>query len=401
LKNQISGNNMTRMLIKIFFLAGIMCIPVRLAASGPDNDSIQLNSPVSGEKFYLFTDRSLYAAGEKVLFRVFNVSHTLLKQNSWSRVIYIELINNHNLPVAKGKFMLNSAGASGQIDIPDTLTTGYYYIRAYTRWMRNYSPSAYCHVPLVIVNPYKTSTEEYEKLAVKSDVSGVIGSGYVNGIRCIPDKPTYGKREKVILNLEEVYPGIAPDGYCITVIKNGYLDTDYFYDTRQEENIRLNMSGEFYYPETKGLSISGYVTGGEDKHPVANSSIFLTLLGNDPDCLEFKTGEGGKINMSIPHHTGSRDILLTVDTKEDKDIQIILDDEFSNEYSGMPASTINFFLDRKELVEEAMVNNQVKKSFMSAMIDTIPVTEIQPAYTQRYGGEGQKQKVLNSIGGIW
>ena len=316
---------MQRAIIIIIFLTGITYVRATRAATGPGNDSIQLNSPQYREKFYLFTDRSLYATGETVLFRVFNMSHTLLKTNNWSRVIYIELINSSHIPVTQGKYMLSSGGASGQIIIPDTLTTGSYYIRAYTKWMRNYLPSEYFHVPLVIINPYKAGTTDN---AISTSEPGDPGYGtvYVKGITCKPDKSGYGKREKVTVQLEEVYPGISPDGYCITIIKDGYLDTDYSYAPGQEGNVRAFQDGVLYHPETEGLSISGYVAGGQDRHSVANSSIFLTLLGSDPDCFEFKTDESGKINLSIPNHTGSRDILITIDSEEDEEIQIILDE---------------------------------------------------------------------------
>jgi len=366
-----------RTIIKIIFLIGIIQVPAKLSVAGPENDSILLNSPLYREKFYLFTDRSFYASGEMVLFRVFNMSHTLLKRNNWSTVIYVELINSLNTPVAQGKYLLGPGGASGQIMIPDTLTTGSYYIRAYTKWMRNYPPSVYFHVPLAILNPHKASMAGYIILTDKPGNPGS-GTGYVNGIACTPDKSSYGKREKVTVQLKEEYTGISPDGYCITTIKDGYLNTDYSYSPDQREDDQVITNGVLYYPETKGLSISGYAIGKQDRQAVAYSNIYLTLLGTDPDCFEFMTDESGKINLSIPHHTGSRDILITVDSEDDEDIQIIMDDEFSREYSGFPTSTVNFLLDRQDLVEEIIVNSQVRKSFNSAIRDTLPTSEATP-----------------------
>ena len=101
-------------------------------------DSQILNSSLYREKLYLFTDRNLYASGEKVSFRLYNLSHPLLKENNWSRVFYLELINSRNAAVARGKYQVYAWGSDGQIIIPDTVSTGHYYLRAYTRWMRNY-----------------------------------------------------------------------------------------------------------------------------------------------------------------------------------------------------------------------------------------------------------------------
>jgi hypothetical protein len=376
--NLISGNKMHRIIIIIIFLICILQVPAKLAAIGPENDSLSFNTAILKEQLYMFTDRSLYASGEPVMFRVFNMSHTLLKNNSWSRVIYVELINSRNIPVNQGKYMLDSKGASGRIMMPDTLTTGCYYIRAYTKWMRNFSPQSYAHVPLTIVNPYKTGTSIHQTYTAKPGDPGY-GTGVNQGITCKPDKSSYGKREKVTIEITGGSNNLSPDGYCIAVIKDGYLDADYSYKTDFRENNPAVTEDILYYPETKGLSISGYAVSGQDKKALIDSRLYLTLLGTEPDCFEFETDENGKIHFSIPNHTGCRDVLITAESEKDEEIRIILDDEFSREYSSFPESNVDFFIDRQDLVKEIMVYNQIERSFVSAIKDTLPVAESKAA----------------------
>ena len=365
---------MHRIIIKIIFLICILQVPAKLAAIGPENDSLSFNMSILKEQLYLFTDRSLYASGEPVMFRLFNMSHTLLKKNSWSRVIYVELINRRNIPVSQGKYIMDSTGASGRIMIPDTLTTGLYYIRAYTKWMRNYPPEAYTCVPLTIINPHKTGTGIHQTYTAKPG-NPDYGNGVVQGITCKPDKSSYGKREKITIQVTGGNKHLSPDGYCITVIKDGYLDVDYSYTPDDRENNPAIHEDVLYYPETKGLSISGYAVSGQDKKALADSRLYLTLLGTDPDCFEFGTDENGRIHFSIPNHTGCRDVLITAESETDEEVQIILDDEFSREYSSFPESTVDFFIDRQDLVKEIMVYNQIERSFVSEIKDTLPVDE--------------------------
>ena len=184
-------------------------------------DSQDLNSSLYREKLYLFTDRNLYASGEKVSFRLYNLSHPLLRENHWSRVFYLELVNSRNAAVAQGKYQVYSWGGDGQIIIPDTVSTGHYYLRAYTSWMRNYPPSEYFHLPLAIVNPRKIRSTDLSAGGKGSGLSGEV-PGPKAGISCSSDLGSYGKREKVTIQIHPDSRDSSPDGYCISVIKKGY-----------------------------------------------------------------------------------------------------------------------------------------------------------------------------------
>ncbi len=353
----------------IILLLGILQIACLDSTAQKQNDPEILSSPLYREKFCLFTDRMLYASGEPVLFRVFNQSNSLLKKNSWSKVIYVEVINQNNVPVAQGKYQLNPSGGSGALLIPDSVSSGSYYLRAYSKWMRNYSPSAYFKLPLAIVNPRNINTTDLSPLSAATEPVEE-GLGTVSGIICSTDKDSYGKREKVRISFERSTANPSPDGYCMTVIRNGYLDTNFAHIPGDEENDQTGREMVLYYPETKGLSVTGRAVSGSDRKAEAYRSIYLTLLGAAPDCYGLLTDEKGKIHMTIPYHTGARDVLLTYDPDDEKEIEISLDAEFSREYSGIPGSSVDFFRDRRDLVGELTVNRQVKLAFMPVKDDT-------------------------------
>ncbi len=130
-----------------------------------------------------------------------------------------------------------------------------------------------------------------------------------------------------------------------------------------------------YYPETRGLSVSGQVVRSQDRQAEAYSSIYVTLLGTDPDCLGFMTDESGRIHFSIPRHTDSRDILITFDPRKDEELEIIMDDEYSDDYADVPDPSDKFLTDSRILVEEVMVNNQLGRVFKSADRETTPADE--------------------------
>jgi len=87
------------------------------------------------EKIYIHQDRIRYAAGETVWFKAYrNFSK---KNDTGSGILYVDLINGMNQLVSTSQWPIDNNMAAGHINLPDTLSSGNYQLRAYTRWMQN------------------------------------------------------------------------------------------------------------------------------------------------------------------------------------------------------------------------------------------------------------------------
>jgi len=368
--------------IPAYIVVVVLCIHMRSedTHAQPLNDSALINSTYFRENLHLFADRSLYTAGEPVYFRIYNLSNKLLKEIDWSRVVYVELMNGANRPVVQGKYHLDSGGSQGEIFIPDTISSGLYYVRIYTRWMRNFPASTYYHLPLVIVNADKINTIDLS--AIRSDKETMaINNNPAGGIACIPDKVEYGKREKVTVKLNMGNSPPSEDGYCISVIRKGYLDEDFNYTPGSWDTESIQLKNPLHYPETRGISISGILVRQQDQQPAGSSMMGMTLLGSDPDFIEFGSDEKGRISLSIPHHRGNVDALITFyDNKEEKR-EIKLDSEFSGEYAVAIPSSLDFLRDRRDQLEDALLTTQLRKAFERTDRDSIIANEGDTAYT--------------------
>ena len=165
LKNLNFGQNKMKILfILIFFV-------LFTGAEYSSANGVSPNLPLRDrEKVRLFTDRNLYAAGEEIFF-----SADLAVNDSRESVIYVELITPEGDKIKSGKFKSEKGIASGCLAIPEDLFTGFYYVRAYTREMRNAGPGSYDYVPVKVINPAKNdilvSGKEYTGIAssVKPD----------------------------------------------------------------------------------------------------------------------------------------------------------------------------------------------------------------------------------------
>ncbi len=121
--------------------------------------TFQYSAPV--EKIYVHQDRTQYAAGETIWFKVYQSSSGLYPVHSG--IVYVDLIDGLNRPVATTKWKLTDGLAAGHIDLPDDVTTGFYQLRAYTLWMQNFDPSGFFTRELTIsarvADPYALTTD--------------------------------------------------------------------------------------------------------------------------------------------------------------------------------------------------------------------------------------------------
>jgi hypothetical protein len=136
------------------------------------------------EKIFLHTDRSQYLTGETLWFKVYNVDAVLNRPIAVSKVAYVEILDKDKLPVLQDKVAIDGTG-SGSIFLPASLASGNYIIRAYTSWMKNFSPEFYFKQPITIINPFvKLGLKPADKNKSKYDVQFFPeGGNFVNDLK--------------------------------------------------------------------------------------------------------------------------------------------------------------------------------------------------------------------------
>ncbi len=105
------------------------------------------------EKIFVHTDKSAYLTGEILWFKIYVVDGTVHRPLNLSKVAYIDVLDNSQVSVLQTKIELKNGVGSGSVYIPVTVSNGSYKLRAYTNWMKNFSPDYYFEKPLTIVNP--------------------------------------------------------------------------------------------------------------------------------------------------------------------------------------------------------------------------------------------------------
>lgn len=92
------------------------------------------------EKVYVHTDNSCYFVGDTLWYKAYVVRADNLVPTDLSRVLYVELLSPDGLLVERQQIVINAKGYTcGQFVLTDSLYSGYYELRAYTRWMLNFN----------------------------------------------------------------------------------------------------------------------------------------------------------------------------------------------------------------------------------------------------------------------
>ena len=104
------------------------------------------------ERIYVHTDRELYLAGEILWFKLYNVNTASNKSIDFSKVAYVEIIDKNQKPVLQAKIAIDKGSGSGSLYLPVSLPSGNYQFRAYTSWMKNFSPDFYFEKNIRLVN---------------------------------------------------------------------------------------------------------------------------------------------------------------------------------------------------------------------------------------------------------
>jgi hypothetical protein len=184
---------------------------------GKDQISIPENFSYR-EKIFLNTDRKLYLSGEIIWFKGYCTYRDKNIFSDVSKVMYVEMLDGQNKPIMSEKILLEKGTGHGSFQIPRSLQTGIYNIRAYTRWMTNFPTEYWFTDRFYVVNPFRP-LEVYAKNDKSREYNIVF---YPEGGRLIPGiKNEIGFSAKTIAGYETKLIGwvMSQTGDTITKFK--------------------------------------------------------------------------------------------------------------------------------------------------------------------------------------
>ena len=164
------------------------------------------------EKLYVHLAQEFYLTGETVWFKIYYVDGALHHSMDLSKVAYVEILDNNNQPLLQTKVALKDGKGDGSLFLPASINSGNYHVRAYTQWMRNFSPEFFFHKTISIVNSFRKLEADIPKTPKPFSVQFFPEGGNL----------VYGLKSKV------AFQGVNSNGKGIGfsgVILNGQNDT--------------------------------------------------------------------------------------------------------------------------------------------------------------------------------
>ncbi len=127
--------------MKALILTFFMLLGSGMAYADDGLDSIQrmlADAPIQ-EKVYLHLDNNCYYRGEEIWYKAYVVRADNNQYTDLSRLLYVELVSPDGLLVERQTISISEDGdGEGSFYLTDSLYSGFYEIRAYTRWMMNF-----------------------------------------------------------------------------------------------------------------------------------------------------------------------------------------------------------------------------------------------------------------------
>ena len=322
----------------------------------------------TGERVELFTDRTLYIAGEQILLSAFLQSGTGSSQTDLSRVLYYELITPDGNKLTGNKYIIRSSCAFGYLAIPNDVVTGIYFLRAYTKFMRNWGPYNYHYTTIKIVNANRS---EVQSVRSNNNISeGVDFEEYFEetgeSFRILPDKSQYSPRDTVHISIEGTdSTHYSWKGLTLAVVPEFSIP---------ENKVKLPESGQFkksafYYPETRGLSITGKLTDNTTGNSLPGTTVNLSIIGRGRDFMAMQTDTSGRFFFSLPDYTGFRDLFLCTKNTEAAEPKILVDNDYCTIPVQIPSKIFTLTQQEREASLNMAVNVQLESYFRD---DSVP-----------------------------
>ncbi len=308
------------------------------------------------EKTLVITDRETYCANEDILFSALNISDKNLQDPAWSNVLYIQLLTPEGEVVVQEKYDFGQA-ATGALTIPKWVLTGNYYIRAYTRWMRDFSSETSFYKMIRIINPFHGELLEPQNGKMVSEEMLVATQPEGAGIGIRMDKKQFHKRERVEVNLQLGNQAVYRDQVVISVIRKG---------TEKELIPKLGQAEKFtfspdFIPETRGVSVSGKVVNELDSLPLPYTLVGLTIFKDNPENLNLLTDENGRFYFDLSKLEGEYELFISAKaTQESHQPLILVDNDFSSDELDLTFVKMNFSDENRSLYESLSFTSQMQ-----------------------------------------
>ncbi len=273
---------------------------------------------------YLHVDRSKYIAGEDLWFSIYSIDPESGKLSSKSAIAYIELLNPWNKPLIQKRFRLYDGRGEGNFLLPDSVSSGTYTVRAYTRWMENFLPDNCFMYEINVFNPFsglyfwrKTDAPGSSPENLMKSADNKESTLYLNA------DSIYGRREKVslkigIYNKNTNLSGISEMSISVApadVSDSSRWLNDYSVPDADPKLLKYERDGHY---------LSGRIRYREGNIADSSDFLYMSVQGKVAEFNYAPIDTSGRFSFILPFDNKLRNLILQ---PENANINMILEIE--------------------------------------------------------------------------
>lgn len=238
--------------------------------------------------FGFFTDRDVYVSGETLLAKIYNPT-----DNS-SRIVYMDLVNQSGSRISGVSLEIGNNEASGFLQLPDSLSTGTYLLRAY---MKNTAEKLKIIHEIWIANRFDglEKTKQLKRLTESQTIQHKITQQInIEGI-----DPEYATNNNLTasIKIEETLLKEIDGNLLISVAQTdpSFGSVSYIWSSDQ---------GKDGLTEKKGIILSGTVTDKKNLAPASGVTVYLTIPDSLPGFQYYQTQNDGRFYFQLDNYYG-------------------------------------------------------------------------------------------------
>lgn len=368
----------------VMILLLLFCLdPVRTFGQlSPFDPGFSIRASQIKEGVQVFTDRSLYLVNEQIQFRADHLLTGTGDEKPWSRVLYVELVTSSGTSLARGKYEISKGLSTGALQIPANVLTGSYFLKCYTRWMRNAGPGAFSYTPLRVVNPFQREVERQED--PEAETTDPMHRSLVFGILgCIVEKPVVERGGEVLVTVS------LPKGStsqklngCLTAVPACAVDSVFGpmhvpFEGPDPEDFLVR-----YLPDRQGASLSGTIVRTDlDNTPSPFTKLHFSLLGSEPDYFATLSNLNGRFAVTTPAGSGVQEFFVAPEPRDQENIEVRIDQDFDGASIRLKPKPFLLSPEEKEVAEQMALRMQLAETFKGpALPQAIKRDSIRPFY---------------------
>lgn len=377
-------------LIQIYFFSAFFFSAIQLQAQSPCTD---LSFPE--ERVTVHLDRNLCLAGETIWFKAWCFLDGQLEEEM-SKVLYLEVFDEAQKVIVQKKYLLNNNKSVGSFRIPEDAPTKRYFLKAYTRYMRNFSSANFHYQQITIVNPLIEggSTEAKEANVAQTQtnipVQDYLSDASEKQLKIKLTKNKIQPREQINFHISSLNPitaelstvvrlqglGNQPskeilhqnqwllascqeNPFCRQAYPKKGQSSDLSNWEEQKNARSLNINNLEWLPETRGLTISGLVQN-KKKENIAGALTLVSVLQKKPLLYTGTTNEQGAFTIGLHHLQDQKNLYVGTPNRENT---ILIRNDFDTEFPDIVTVPLQFDSTTHSLLESLNLYQQLERIY--------------------------------------